>query len=592
MVFSMLRSPIVCILAHVDHGKTSILDRIRGTAIAAREAGGITQMIGASYLSRDSILASCGPLRASADKMLKVPGLLFIDTPGHEAFTSMRERGGSIADIAILVIDIMQGIQPQTIESIKILRSQKTPFVIALNKVDLIQGWKAQPTASFAQSVDTQSPQVQQLLEEKLYAVVGRLSELGMESERFDRVSDFTKQLVMVPTSAKTGEGMAELLLSLAGLSQKYLAGALESEVSGPGRGSILEVKEEKGLGVTIDVIVYDGTLHRNDLVVFGTPQGARVVKIRGLLRPPMPGEVPPAGSRYMYIDEVHAAAGVKIYAPGLEGVLAGSPIEVVGAPELTPGLEESITSQIKQILVSSETLAGVVVKADTLGSAEAFMRLLAGAQIPVRSVDVGPVGKKDVISARAAAMQNKYLGVVLAFNVPLMPEALEEAQRGSVKIFQSEIIYRVLEDYLAWLKEEKERDQRAVLSELALPAKIVALPNCFFRLCKPAIFGVEVVAGRLRPGARLMNARGEMIGEVKAIQDKKESLDLLTEKQQAAISMDEPYCGKTFKAGEQLYVYISKQQAERLRGSPGLLTPKELELLEEIQRALGASVI
>ncbi len=588
----MLRSPIVCILAHVDHGKTSILDRIRGTGVAAREAGGITQMIGASYLPRESILSACGPLRAQADASLKVPGLLFIDTPGHEAFTSMRERGGSIADIAILVIDIMQGIQPQTVESIKILRSQKTPFIIALNKIDLLQGWKSQSTACFSQSLAAQSESVQQLLEERLYTIVGRLSEMGMESERFDRVSDFTKQLIMVPCSAKTGEGMAELLLYLAGLSQKYLAGSLESQDEGPARGSIIEVKEEKGLGTTIDVIVYDGTLKRNDLVVFGTPSGARVVKVRGLLRPPRPGETPSAGSPYVYVEEVHAAAGVKIYAPDLEGVLAGSPIEVVVSSDLTPKIEQEISSQIKSILITNEKVAGVVLKADTLGSAEALMRLLMHVNIPIRSIGVGPVGKKDVISARAVSMEDKYLGVVLAFNVPLLPEAMEETERGNVHLFQSNIVYRILEDYVAWVKEEKERDQHAVLSELALPAKVLVLPNCFFRLSKPAIFGVEVASGRLRPGAQLMNSSGQMIGVVKSIQDKKESMDLLSERQQAAISMDEPYCGKTFKAGEMLYVQISKQQAERLRGSPGLLTEKELLLLDETQRVAGASVI
>ncbi len=588
----MLRSPIVCILAHVDHGKTSILDRIRGTGVAAREAGGITQMIGASYLPRESILDACGPLRAQADASLKVPGLLFIDTPGHEAFTSMRERGGSIADIAILVIDIMQGIQPQTTESIKILRSQKTPFIIALNKVDLVQGWKSQATASFTQSLAAQSPDVQQLLEERLYTIVGRLSEMGMESERFDRVSDFTKQLIIVPCSAKTGEGMAELLLYLAGLSQKYLSTSLESQEAGPARGSIIEVKEEKGLGTTIDVIVYDGTLRRNDLVVFGTPSGARVVKVRGLLRPPRPGETPSAGSPYVYVEEVHAAAGVKIYAPDLEGVLAGSPIEVVISAELTPKMEQDVSLQVKSILITNEKLAGVVVKADTLGSAEALMRLLQHANLPIRSIGVGPVGKKDVISARAVSLEDKYLGVLLAFNVPLLPEALEEAERGNVHLFQSNIVYRILEDYLAWVKEEKDRDQRSALSELALPAKVLVLPNCFFRLSKPAIFGVEIASGRLRPGAQLMNSTGQMIGVVKSIEDKKEKLDLLSERQQAAISMDEPYCGKTFRAGEHLYVHISKQQAERLRNSPGLLTEKELLLLDEIRRAAGASVI
>ncbi len=588
----MLRSPIVCILAHVDHGKTSILDRIRGTGVAAREAGGITQMIGASYLPREAILSACGPLRAQADALLKVPGLLFIDTPGHEAFTSMRERGGSIADIAILVIDIMQGIQPQTTESLQILRSQKTPFIIALNKVDLLQGWKPQPTASFSQSLAAQSPAVQQLLEEKLYTLVGRLSEKGYESERFDRVSDFTKQLVMVPCSAKTGEGMAELLLYLAGVSQKYLAGELESHVAGPAKGSILEVKEEKGLGTTIDVIVYNGTLKRNDFVVFGTPTGARVVKVRGLLRPPMPGEVPPAGSHYMYIEQVNAAAGVKIYAPGLEGVLAGSPIEVVISPELTPAVELTITTQIKQILITHDTLAGVVVKADTLGSAEALMRLMQHAKIPIRSMGVGPVSKKDVISARAASLDDKYLGVVLAFNVPLLPEAQEESERGNVHLFQSNIVYRLLEDYITWVKAEKERDQKSTMDELALPAKILVLPNCFFRLNKPAIFGVEVVSGRLRSGAPVMNAQGQQIGTVKGMQDKGKSLEVLNERQQAAISMDEPYCGKTFRAGEHLFVYISKQQAERLRKSPGLLTPIELALLDETQRVAGVHVI
>jgi translation initiation factor 5B len=468
------------------------------------------------------------------------------------------------------------------------LRAQKTPFVIALNKVDLLQGWRAQPTASFAQSLDRQTPEVRQLLEEKLYTLVGRLSEIGLESERYDRVTDFTKQLIMVPTSAKTGEGMAELLLSLAGLSQKYLAGSLEDLAEGPAKGSIIEVKEEKGLGTTIDVIVYNGTLRRNDLVVFGTANGARVVKVRGLLRPPGAGEVPPAGSRYMYVEEVHAAAGVKIYAPGLEEVLAGSPIEVVGSLELAPGVEDTITSQIKSILITDETVAGVVVKTDTLGSAEALLRLLQNSGVPVRSIGVGPVGKKDILSARTASAADRFLGVVLAFNVPLLPEAMEESERGNVHLFQSNIVYRLLEDYAAWVVEEKEREQKVALSELALPAKILILPNCFFRLCKPAIFGVEVLSGRLRPGVQLMDSSGQTIGVVKAIQDKKETMDLLVERGQAAISMDEPYCGKTFKAGEHLYVVIHKQQAERLRGSPGLLNEKELVLLEETRKVAG----
>jgi translation initiation factor 5B len=591
MVLNMLRSPIVCVLAHVDHGKTSILDRIRGTAIAAKEAGGITQMICASYIPKEAIISACGPLKDQAEKQLKVPGLLFIDTPGHEAFTSMRERGGSIADIAILVIDIMQGIQPQTIESLQILRSQKTPFVVVLNKIDLLNGWKSQQTPCVLDSIAAQAKEVQNLLEEKTYAIVGKLSELGFEAERFDRVSDFTKQLVIIPFSAKTGEGMAELLLYLAGLSQRYLASELKEEPFKPAKGSILEVKEEKGLGTTIDVIIYSGTLRKNDNIAFCTAEGAKIAKVRAILRPPHPGETLACGSKYIYLDQVHAAAGVKIYAPGLEGALAGSPIEVVAEDKLNSEIEKEINSQVCSILIKDEKIAGVVLKADTLGSAEALMQLLKNSKIPIRSIGIGPVNKKDVVSARAAALEDKYCGVVLAFNVPVLDEAKEESAKGNVRIFSSDVIYRLIEDYQNWVKEEKEKDQKIALSAVALPAKFVALANCCFRVSKPAIFGVEVIAGRLRPGVQVMNSQGKIIGVVKEIQDKGKSLEMLAEKQQAAISMDEPYCGKTFKLGEELYAFVPKEHAERLRKSQ-LLSEKELALLEEIQKIAGVKMI
>ncbi|MDE1798602.1 MAG: translation initiation factor IF-2 [Candidatus Micrarchaeota archaeon] len=589
----MLRSPVVCILAHVDHGKTSILDKIRGTAVASKEAGGITQMIGAYYIPRPSIIAACGPLAARADELLKVPGLLFIDTPGHEAFTSMRERGGSIADIAILVVDLMQGIQPQTVESINILRANKTPFVVALNKVDLLQGWKSQDTPSISQSLAAQTPAVQTMLEDKLYTLVGRLSEIGLQAERFDRVNDFTKQLAMVPLSAKTGEGIAELLMMLSGLSQKFLSAELQSQLDGPAKGSIIEVKEEKGLGTTLDVIIYDGTLHKNDLIVFGTANGARAVKVRGILRPPRLGETAAPGSKLIYIDDAPAASGVKIYAPGLEGALAGSPIRVVPTLAQVPVIEIEITAQIKQVLISQEALAGVVVKTDTLGSAEALMRLLNAAGMKVREVGVGPVSKKDVISAHTAGLQDKYVGVVLAFNVPVAPDALEEATRAHVPLFTSPIIYRLLEDYANWATVEKAKELQAAMSGTVLPAKILVLPNCFFRLSKPAVFGVEVTGGRLRAGTPLMNERGEIIGEVKQIQVDAKPVEQLAEKQQAAISVPEAYCGKTFKEGDTLFAFINKGQAALLRTkAASALSEKEKALLEQIMVIEGERLI
>src|SRR3989338_6661563 len=241
-----MRQPIVAVMGHVDHGKTSLLDAIRKTNVAGKEAGAITQHIGASEVSLGSISGICSGLLARSGLRIAIPGLLFIDTPGHESFTHLRQRGGSIADIAVLVVDVMQGFQPQTVESIKILREFKTPFVVAANKVDLISGWKRREAGcGILESIGSQRPDVQTRFDEQLYGIVGKLHGLGIGSERFDRVSDFTKQVAIIPVSAKTGEGIPELLLSIAGLSQRFLESELKTEVSGPGQGSVLEVKEE-----------------------------------------------------------------------------------------------------------------------------------------------------------------------------------------------------------------------------------------------------------------------------------------------------------------------------------------------------------
>ena len=367
-----LRQPIVVMLGHVDHGKTSLLDCIRKTTIAKKEAGAITQHIGASEISLADIYDACGRTMGGKLPELSIPGLLFIDTPGHESFTHLRERGGSIADIAVLVVDINQGFQPQTIESIRILREFKTPFIVAANKIDIVTGWKSPQDSDgcrIISNIDAQRPEVQSRLDELLYTMVGKLHELGISSERFDRVTDFTKQVAILPVSAKTGEGLPELLLSIAGLSQKFLEKELRTEVGGAGKGTILEVKEEKGLGTTIDVIIYEGTLRKNDTIIFGTMNGASKVKIRGLLKPRMraTGE----GDKYEYVDEANAACGVKIYAPGLDGALSGSPLLVDdGNPD--SGRLQEIHDMIKGIMSESEK-NGVIVKADTLGSLEAL---------------------------------------------------------------------------------------------------------------------------------------------------------------------------------------------------------------------------
>jgi len=568
-------------MGHVDHGKTSILDAIRSTSLVKKEAGAITQHIGAYEVPVSVLQEVCGPLIAKMGMKFTIPGLLFIDTPGHEAFTNLRERGGSIADIAILVVDVTQGFQPQTIESLKILRQYKTPFILAANKIDLISGWKKNETNSFSESLSTQQEHVQQKLDEKLYGLVGRLGELGIESERFDRVGDFTKQVVIVPVSAKSGEGIGELLLFLAGLSQKFLESSLKADVSGPAKGSIIEVKEKRGLGTVMDVIIYDGTLNRGDSIIFGTANGAKETKIRGLLKPKLPPEITDQSDRYKNVEEVSAASGVRVYAPDLEGALPGSPLLEAKSAEQEKELMADIDAQIKKILFESQNV-GVVLKADTLGSTEALIRLLSAAGIPVRDTGIGKVTKSDVANARGVSCEDPYLGAVLAFNVPVNADAQSEADSSKVPIFSSKVVYDLVGRYSEWVTAQKEADKKITIEQLPLPAKILVLEGHFFRESKPAVFGIEILDGTLKAKVRLVNAHGDEIGEVGGIQHDKKPVELATRGMQVAISVDEAVCGRTFTENEILFVRINKKEAELLK-SKGAVAGSDVELLEEI---------
>jgi len=575
-----IRQPIVVVMGHVDHGKTTVLDSIRSTNIAKKEAGAITQHIGASEVSLLAIKDTCEELLKKSKMTFSIPGLLFIDTPGHESFTHLRERGGSIADIAVLVVDIAQGFQPQTIESLKILRQFKTPFVLAANKVDLVTGWRTPEAAgacgSILSDINSQRPDVQGRLDELLYQIVGKLSEMGIESERFDRVANFTKQVAIIPVSAKTGEGLPELLLSIAGLSQKFLEKELKTEVEGPGKGSILELKEEKGLGTTIDVIIYEGVLRKNDTIIFGTINGSATAKVRGLLKPKLrpTGD----GDRFEYVDEVRAAAGVKIYAPGLDGALCGSPLVVEGAGE---GVKE-IDEMIRNIMFERER-GGIIVKADTLGSLEALTRLLSGNGVEIKSAGVGRVAKKDIASAAAVGASEPLNAVVLAFNVPIADDASDEAARAGVKVFSSNVIYSLCDDYAAWLCEQKKKSSQSAEDRLPLPAKLLALPNCTFRASKPAIFGVEIIGGKLRKGVRLMAASGEVVGEVREMQKEGKGVQSATRGEQLAISVEGAVCGKSFCERDTLYAYITGKEGEELLSCCSDLSEDDKAVLSEI---------
>jgi translation initiation factor 5B len=559
-----LRQPVVVVLGHVDSGKTSLLDRIRGTAVQSREVGGITQHIGASYFPIETIKEITGKL---FDKLSKsenpVPGLLVIDTPGHEVFANLRMRGGSAADIAIVVVDVNKGLEAQTIESLDILKNRKVPFVIALNKIDQISGWKKNNSILIAEQLKIQDPTILSYLDEKVYNVVGALSRIGFSSEAFWRVKDFTKELAIVPVSAVTGTGVPELLAVLVGLTQQYMSKRLERHETET-KGIVLEVNDEVGLGPSANIILLDGTLKLGDRIVVGKRDSVTSTKIKALLLPKPLDEMRDPRDKFRHVDTVIAAAGLKITSPDLDGVLAGSPLYVVNNPEDEERLKSNIETEIKSAIIQTES-NGIILRCDTIGSIEAITELLKKENIPVRSADLGNITRRDILSASALREKDRYLGVVLGFNVKVLEEAEKEAYERRIKIFNEKIIYNLVRSYSEWVTYERVHEDSIIFNEIPPICKFQFLKGYVFRRNNPAVFGAEILIGKLRQKISVMNKKGKKIGVIHQIQNEGKNLEVADKGTQVALSIKGPTIGRQINEGDIFYTDLNSKQTKFL---------------------------
>jgi translation initiation factor 5B len=569
-----VRQPIVSVLGHVDHGKSTILDRIRGTKVVSREAGGITQHIGATDVPIDAIYAQCQSL--IGDRKFSVPGLLFIDTPGHYSFVSLRSRGGALADLVVLVVDINEGMKPQTIESIHILKKLKTPFVIAANKIDLIPGWRAQMDKPIGESLQAQDPRVVSELDDKIYALAGRMYEIGgFSADRFDKINDFTKSVAVVPVSGKTGEGLSDLLLMLIGLAQRFLGSDLSTE-DGPGEGSVLEVKEDKGIGTAIDTIIYRGTMSVGDLIVISSTKGEPIqTKIRALLRPRPLDEIRDPSQRFDKVKSVSAAAGIRIVAPNLMDAMAGGQVRVVA-----DNLEEVICEVKEESCIRADLSdQGIIVRGDTIGSLEALAFEAKNAELPIRKIDMGNVSRKDVMEA--SNFDNPLHRALFAFNVEINSDARDAARETGVTLFENKVVYRLLEDYDLWCEERTKELEAQSRLDISFPGKVSILRDHVFRVSKPAIVGVRVLAGRIRQGQSLMREDGKTVGRIKSIRSGEKTMREAKMGDEVAIAIDDATVGRQIDVEDVLLVDIPESHARQLLEQK--LSFDETEVLDKV---------
>ena len=585
-----IRQPIVSVLGHVDSGKTSLLDKVRGTGVQGREAGGITQHIGASFLPVETIQKICGPLYEKLSKVEhKIPGILVIDTPGHEVFTNLRSRGGSAADIAILVVDANRGFQPQTNESLKILESRKVPFVVALNKTDMVSGWKNTETQFISQSIKEQNVEVQNFLDEKIYNVVTALSVLGYQSEAFYRIDDYKKEIAIVPVSAKTGIGIPELFAVLVGLTQQYLKEKLNQEEKS-NRGIILEVNDEVGLGPTANMILIDGQMRKEDSIIAAKRDSIIVTKPKALLLPKPLDEMRDPRDKFKPVEHIQAAAGVKIASPDLDGVLPGSTLYAVSDDGEIEHFKKIIEDEMQSVFISTET-TGVILKCDAIGSLEAITEMLRRQQIPISKADIGPVTHRDILEAMATKENDRHLGVILAFNVKVLQDAETEADNNHIKVFTDKIIYSLIDTYTQWVDDDKADEENSVFKELTPISKFTFLKGFVFRNNNPAVFGIRVDVGHLRQKIPFMNKTGKKIGIIHQLQHDGKTVSMVKIGQEVACSVQNITIGRQIAEEDVFYTLPSSSDAKQLiKRFMHKLSSEETDVLNEIieiQRAI-----
>ena len=505
-----LRCPIVVIMGHVDTGKTKLLDKIRKTNVQEGEAGGITQQIGATFFEKKTLEQQTKRLNEVEKFDMKVPGMLVIDTPGHESFTNLRSRGSSLCDVAILVVDLMHGLEQQTIESLNMLVKRQVPFVIALNKIDRCYGWKTCKDAPIREALKQQDENTILEFRDRASNAKVQLAEQGVNSNIYWEMgtddwanSDFVP---LVPTSAITGEGVQDVLLLLCQMAQRKLTEQLMWHANL--QCTVLEVKAIDGLGMTVDVLVVNGYLREGDKAVFCTLDGPIVTEIRGLLTPP-PSREMRVKSEYIHHKQIKGALGVKVIGNNLEKVMAGTPVMVVGPNDTEEDIKAEVMSDLTKLEAKLSTdKVGVLVQASTLGALEALLQFLreeTQPPIPVSAIGIGTIQKRDI--TKISIMNEKghpEYATVLAFDVDVSREAREHAQEMGVRIMTADIIYHLFDQFTKFMDELTQRRREEAAAVAVFPCILKILPQHIFNQKDPIIVGVEVVEGILKVGTPL----------------------------------------------------------------------------------------
>jgi translation initiation factor 5B len=520
------KSPVVSFMGHVDAGKTSLMDCIRGTKIQQGEAGGITQSIGSSFVPIEHIREVTKNIKGKFSVEHNIPGVLIVDTPGHSAFSSMRDRGSSLCDLAILVIDINKGIQPQTEESIKMLKEKNVPFVIAATKIDMIYGWKKTSEVNLRKVLKEQEESTTQVMQSMMEDLKYEFSKLDIDAVFYFNNKTPNKTYSIVPISTQTNEGLSDLLSLLVYISQNWMSKKItyKDTLDATIMESILDTK----LGWVLDVILSNGTLNVGDKITVTTQDGVKISSVRNILTPPQLTQDRTKVS-WTNNSSIKASQGIRIIGSNLENCIAGSSIFKIENNEFE--IIEKAKQEFDKFWKSFEwDSKGVCLVAPTIGELDAAYNLLKLEQIPIAKGEISNFTKKvaDRYFSLTEEEQLKENKIIFYFHSKPITGKQEDEYSSLCKdlgltFLHNMVIYQLIDQYKETKKKflEERKKENSEKGKAIFPCELQILKDHVYMKGgnDDLLFGIKVRAGRLLKGTPIISEKKVKLGKVTSIQ-------------------------------------------------------------------------
>jgi translation initiation factor 5B len=554
------RSPIGIVVGHVDAGKTSLLDVIRSSKVASSEIGGITQQIGASFLSLDFIEKKTKEIKGKFEVKSKLPGILLIDTPGHEAFYKLRERGASMCDIAILVIDIIEGVLPQTEEVIEMLKVNKIPFVIALTKIDRVSGWNITENSTLRNSVKKQSKETLMKFNSYLEDIKYQLSKLEINSEFYFNNKNPDKVYSIIPVNSLNNEGISDLLALMMYLTSNWMEKKLI--IKDKFKALVMEAYQDKKLGHLIELIIINGTLNIGDEIIVSKISGAEKSVVRNIF----------LGEKTQL--SVNGACAVKIIASNLDNVIAGSNCYLIKNKEDEEELIKKANEERENPLWEKSE-KGLIVMAETLGALDALAFLLKKENLMVKHYLLGKPNEKILERYQEQILKEEVFYHCILYFGKTNEDIKKLYQEKKIKLINNEIIYGLIEEYKTFKKErEGNLNQYLIENQKAiLPLKLKILKEHIYLKGgnEELLMGVKIIYGKVKKGTPLViiNKEKRELGIITSIQKEKKELDQAIKNEEVCIRLTNPnhlIYDRHFDEKDEIYSYQNRESIENLK--------------------------